>query len=186
MKAPVALSIVVVLLVAWAYNRLVRLRSRTSAAWSQVDVQLRRRHDLIPNLLTSVQAYMAHERTLLKQIAETRAQAAALQGDIGARARLESNLEALLVMLTATSQAVPQVGADVHARMLQEELSSSERRIAFARQHYNDCVMDYNSAIASFPTNIIAGLCAFRPAILFRNEEFGAEDTIHRTTVACN
>jgi LemA protein len=172
MTTPMVVLLVVVLFIAWIYNRLMRLRNRMRAAWSQIDVQLRRRQDLIPNLLASVQGFMAHERMLLQRIAETRAQAVSAGGDVARRVGIESNLDASLVSLVALVQAAPDIRADHNALMLQEELRSTESRIAFARQHYNECVADYNTAIACVPANVVSTICAFKPAIQFFTPDF--------------
>ena len=155
------------LYVAWTYNRLVVLRNRVANAWSQIDVQLRRRHDLIPNLVEAVKAYMAHERGVIEAVVEARRAAIAAGSDIAARASAENGLGRSLHSLIALAEAMPQLRASENMRDLQEELSSTENRVAFARQHYNDSVTQYNTAIASLPASLLAGLLGFGAKTLF-------------------
>jgi LemA protein len=155
------------LYVAWIYNRLVTLRNRTRNAWAQVDVQLRRRSDLVPNLVKCVKGYIAHEGNTLTTTLEFRRQAVAAASGIAARAAAETELGQSLRLLLAAAEAVPQIRAGENMLELQEELRATENRIAFARQHYNDSVMEYNAAVASVPTSLIAHLFAFAPAAMF-------------------
>ena len=161
----------VVLYAIWTYNGLVGQRNRVRNAWSQIDVQLRRRHELIPNLVESVKGYMAHERGVIDAITDARKQAIAAGGDIGARAAAENTLGRSLRSLFAIVEATPQLRASENMMALQEELSSTENRIAFARQHYNDSVMDYNTAIATVPANLVAGALAFKAETMFAADE---------------
>ena len=162
-------GIVVLLLLylVWLYNRLVALRNRVRNGWSQIDVQLRRRHELIPNLVESVKGYMAHESGIIDTIARARQQAIAAGGNIEARAAAEGALGRSLRSFIVQAEAIPQLRASENMLSLQEELSSTENRIAFARQYYNDSVMDYNTAIAVIPGNLVAGAFAFGAEILF-------------------
>ena len=155
------------LYLAWIYNRLVTLRNRTRNAWAQVDVQLRRRSDLIPNLVKCVKGYIAHEGNTLTAVIELRRQAVAAAANIAARAAAETELGQSLRLLLVAAEAVPQVRAGENMLELQEELRATENRIAFARQHYNDSVMEYNAAVGSAPTSVIARLFAFAPATMF-------------------
>lgn len=182
--AILVLPIVAILLiapVAWlvmAYNRLARLRVRCENAYSQIDVQLKRRFDLVPNLVEAVKGYMAHERQTLEAV--IRARAAAVDGlrgtagtsrggvaGIGALALASGQLDAALGRLFGVMERYPELKADQHALQLQEELVHTENRIAFARQGYNDSVQSLNSELAMFPTNLVAGLFAFRPMPMF-------------------
>jgi LemA protein len=166
------------------YNRLVALRQRFKNAFSQIDVQLKRRYDLIPNLVETVKAYLKHERETLEaviaarnqaQLAERRAAASpddssAMAGLVGA----EHALSGALGRLFALSEAYPDLKADQNMMRLQEELASTENRVAFARQAYNDAVMSYNTYRESFPQNQIAGVFGFKEAPPFEIE-LGAE-----------
>ena len=169
--------VVLVVFLATMYNRLVTLRQRTLNAFSQIDVQLKRRHDLIPNLVETVKGYMAHERQTLEAVAQARntavsasALAAANPRDAGAvtgAAASENALVAALGRFVAIAENYPQLKADQTAGRLMEELSSTENRVAFARQAYNDAVMRYNTSIQTFPNNLIAGPLGFAQATLF-------------------
>jgi LemA protein len=153
------------------YNRLVLQRNRVRNAWSQIDVQLRRRHDLVPNLVESVKGYMAHERGVLEAVVEGRRQAIAAGSDIAVRADAENALTRSLRSLFAVVEAMPQLRAGENMLSLQEELGSTENRIAFARQHYNDMVTEYNTALGAVPSNFIAGAASFRPETLYAVEQ---------------
>ena len=167
----VLLAVACVLYAVVIYNRLITERNRVRNAWSQIDVQLRRRHDLVPNLVDSVKGYMAHERGVIDAIVEARKQAMSAGPDIATRADAENALGRSLRSLFAVAEAIPQLRANENMLSLQEELGSTENRIAFARQHYNDSVMQYNTAIESVPSNIVAGAFGFRPETLFATEE---------------
>ena len=165
MTAMIIIALACVIYLLWAYNRLVVHRNRIRNAWAQIDVQLRRRSELVPNLVACVKGYIAHEREVLTSIAEIRRQTAIAGHNIAARARAESNLAQSLLAVTA--EAEPQLRADPNFLALAEELRSTENRIAFARQHYNDSVMRYNTAVASLPINVVARLFDFSPATMF-------------------
>jgi LemA protein len=161
--------IVVVIIVLWAigiYNRLVGLRNRTANGWRQIDVQLKRRHDLIPNLVNAVKGVMEFERDTLTQVVEARAKAATASGPADA-ARKEGDLSQALGRLFAVAENYPQLHANESVRMLQEELSSTENKIGFARQFYNDIATSYNIAQQTFPSNMVASSFGFKPAELF-------------------
>jgi LemA protein len=161
----------VLLYAVWTYNGLVTQRNRVRNAWAQIDVQLRRRHDLIPNLVESVKGYMTHERGVIDAIANARQQAIAAGSDVAARASAENALGRSLRVLNALVEAIPQLRASENMSQLQEELSSTENRIAFARQHYNDSVMNYNTGIATVPANLVASAFAFHAETSFAAEE---------------
>lgn len=160
-----------------AYNGLVSRRVRVQGAFAQIDVQLRRRHDLVPGLVATVKGYMAHERATLESVTAARAAAVQAQaraggspGDAAATAALagaEGVLQAALARLLVVMEAYPQLKADASALQLQEELVSTENRIGFARQAYNDAVMSYNTRLAVFPDLLVARLLSFPPAALF-------------------
>ena len=149
------------------YNQLVTLRNRVRNAWADIDVQLSRRHDLVPGLVETVKGYMAHERGTLENVTQARAQAMAAGGDIAARISAETMLTGVLGKLMMTAENYPELQASKNMQLLQEQLSSTENRIAFARQFYNESVMKLNTAIATFPRNLVAGLMGFSPAALF-------------------
>jgi LemA protein len=164
----VALGIVVLLalIVAGIYNGLVQKRVRTQESWSQIDVQLKRRYDLIPNLVETVKGYAAHERGTLEAVIQARNGAMAAQG-VAAKAEAENMLTGALRQLFAVAEAYPNLKANENFAQLQEELTGTENRISFARQHYNDTVAIYNTARQVFPSNIIAGMFNFAPAEFF-------------------
>ena len=179
---------IVVALVIWAimiYNALVALRNRYKNAFSQIDVQLKRRYDLIPNLVESVKGYLAHERNTLEAVIRARGdalgaakRAAAAPGDPGAMrglAQAEGALGGALGRLVAVFEQYPELRANQNVLALQEELSSTENKVAFARQAFNDSVMEYNTRRESFPDAVFAGMFAFQPAELLQATESGEE-----------
>ena len=154
------------------FNSLVALRMRVQNAWSDIDVQLKRRHDLIPNLVSAVQGYMAHERSTLQAVTEARTKAVASSGGtVADRTQAESALTGALSNLFAVAEQYPQLRAVESVQLLQEQLTSTENRIAFARQFYNDEVMKFNTAQATFPRNLFAGMLGFSPATMFAAQE---------------
>jgi len=164
------LLIVIVAIVAWAvyaYNRLVSLRNEVDNSWRQIDVQLKRRHDLIPNLIEAVKGYMQFERDTLTQVVEARAKAISAP-DQATRVAAENQLTAGLGRLMAVMENYPQLKADENVLKLQEELTTTENQIAYARQSYNDVVLDLNTRIQTFPTNLIAGNFGFKSAEYFK------------------
>jgi LemA protein len=154
----------------FTYNRLVRLRVRCENAWSQIDVQLRRRYDLIPNLVESVKGYAAHERELFEEVTAARSQAQAASG-VQAQAEAENQLTRSLSRLLAVAENYPDLKASQNFLALQEELTGTESRIAYARQFYNDTVQALNTLIQSFPSRIVAQLRRFAPREFFEVEE---------------
>jgi LemA protein len=159
--------------VASSFNRLVTLRYRMRDAWSQIDVQLQRRYDLIPNLVNAVKGYMDHERSTLESVTRAREQAMAAGSDINARAVAESALSFATSKLMGLVEAYPALRASENMLALQEELAFTENRIAFARQFYNDTVMEYNTARGTFPRNLLAGPFGFAPAQMFALDDPG-------------
>ena len=138
-----------------AYNRLVALRNRIENAWAQIDVQLKRRYDLIPNLVETVKGYATHEREVFERVTEARAKAIAA-GSVGQAAQAENMLSQALRSLFAVAEAYPELKANQNFLQLQEQLSDTESKIAFSRQFYNDTVLQYDTARETFPTNLIA------------------------------
>ena len=165
-----ALALVAVLLIAWIiglYNGLVRRRNQGDNAWGQIDVQLERRHDLIPNLVETVKGYAAHERSTLDAVVKAMAAAIGAQGP-AAQAAADNALTGALKSLFAVTEAYPQLKANASFRQLQEELTHTEDRAAYARQYYNDAVLSYNNAVHTVPSALIAGPFGFRPREYFR------------------
>jgi LemA protein len=162
---------VVVLVVAMflivVYNGLVGKRNQVRNAWGQIDVQLNRRHDLIPNLVNAVKGYMEHEQGILERVTELRSQAISAGGNVQERAAAENQLTGALRSLFAVAENYPQLRANENMLALQEELSSTENRIAFSRQHYNDSVMEYNAARETIPAVFVAGMLGFAQEPLF-------------------
>jgi LemA protein len=167
----IALVVLVLLYVIVTYNGLVRLRNRIQNAWAQIDVQLRRRYDLIPNLVETVKGYAAHEKSTFEAVTKARANAISAQGPVD-QARAENMISGALKSLFAVSEAYPDLKANQNFLSLQEELSGTEGRISYARQYYNDAVLRMNTKIQSFPSNILAGMFGFK-----EHEYFEADDT---------
>ena len=173
MKLLILLVVVVLLLLylATSYNRLVKLRNRIANAWAQIDVQLKRRYDLIPNLVETVKGYAKHERETFDAVTQARANAINAQG-VAAQAGAENMLTSTLKSLFAVAEAYPELKANQNFLALQEELTSTEGRIAYARQFYNDAVLQLNTKVQSFPSNVVANMFGFR-----EHEYFEADDT---------
>jgi LemA protein len=170
----IVLIVVVVLLLLYVivtYNGLVRLRNRIQNAWAQIDVQLRRRYDLIPNLVETVKGYATHEKGTFEAVTQARANAINAQGP-AAQAQAENMISGALKSLFAVTEAYPDLKANQNFLSLQEELSGTEGRISYARQYYNDAVLKLNTKIQSFPANILAGMFGFK-----EHEYFEADDT---------
>jgi LemA protein len=168
----IALGILVVLVLAgvWIYNRLVTLRTRVDNGWSQIDVQLRRRADLIPNLVETVKGYAAHERELFEQVTEARARSLGATG-VTDQADAENQVTAGLRQLLAVVENYPDLKANQSFLALQEELIGTESKIAYARQFYNDQVMRLNTLIQSFPSSIVARASGFEERLFFEIDE---------------
>ncbi|WP_345633031.1 LemA family protein [Rugosimonospora acidiphila] len=167
--------LVAVLLIVWgatSYNKLVRQRNQVDAAWAQIDVQLRRRYDLIPNLVETVKGYAAHERGTLDAVVQARNSAiAATTAEPAARAQVENALTQAVGRLFALAESYPTLKASANFLGLQTELGGTEDKIAYARQFYNSAVQTYNTSIQSIPTNVIAGIGGFRGRELFQAAE---------------
>ncbi len=152
------------------FNRLVGMRNGVRNGWSDIDVQLTRRHDLVPNLVETVRGYMTHERETLEAVTEARSQAMAAGADIATRAVAELALGGAVKNLFGVVERYPTLKASQNFLILQEQLTSTENRIAFARQHYNELVRRYNTSLAEFPRNLVAGMFGFSPAQMFAAE----------------
>ena len=159
-----------VLLIIGLYNGLIRLKNNIENAWAQIDVQLKRRADLIPNLVETVKGYVKHEKTVLENV--TNARTALLKATtIEGKAKAENQLAGTLKTLFAVSENYPQLKANENFLQLQEELSGTESKIAYARQHYNDMVMAFNTKIEVFPNNVFAKQLKFTKKTLFEAAE---------------
>ncbi len=161
----VIIGIVVILLIFLIanYNSLVRLRNQVKNAWAQIDVQLKRRYDLIPNLIETVRGYMKHERETLEAVTNARNLAQGMSGGgVGARSKAETELSGALGRLLAVVENYPDLKANQNFLALQEELTSTENKIGFSRQYYNDSVLRLNNKVQMFPSNIIAGMTGFK------------------------
>jgi LemA protein len=166
----VGLVVLVLLYAIYLFNRLVSLRNRVDNGWSQIDVQLRRRYDLIPNLVETVKGYAAHERELFEQVAAARSQAIGAS-TVGDQAQAENQLTTGLRRLMAVAENYPDLKASQNFLALQEELTGTESRIAYARQFYNDQVMLLNTRIQAVPSNIVAKVFGFTPREFFDIED---------------
>jgi len=170
----VVVLVVLVLLGVWAFNKLVRLRNRTDEAYAQIDVQLKRRYDLIPNLVETVKGYAAHERGTLQAVTDARAAAAGATG-VAATAEANNVLSQALGRLFAVAEAYPDLKANTTFLNLMEQLTTTENQLGFARQFYNDSVRALNTAIETFPTMFFAGM-----AKATRREYFQVDDAATR------
>jgi LemA protein len=166
----VVVAVLLLLYVILTYNGLVKLRNRIQNAWAQIDVQLRRRYDLIPNLVETVKGYAAHEKSTFDAVTQARANAINAQGP-AAQAQAENMISGALKSLFAVSEAYPDLKANQNFLSLQEELAGTEGRISYARQYYNDAVLRLNTKIQSFPSNILAGMFGFKEHEYFEADE---------------
>ncbi len=171
---PLIIIVVIIAVVAFwivgMYNSLIKLRNRVKNAWSQIDVQLKRRHDLIPNLVETAKGYMKHESETLEKVVQARNMAMSANS-VADTSAAENQLSQTLKSLFAVVESYPDLKANQNMIALQEELTSTENRIAFARQHYNDSTMTYNNSIQIFPKNIVAGMFNFVASDFFETEE---------------
>jgi LemA protein len=163
------IAVLLILSMIGIYNGLVNRKVETENSWSQIDVQLKRRYDLIPNLVETVKGYASHEKETLEKVVQARNMAMNARG-VGEVAQAENMLSGTLKSLFAVAEAYPDLKANQNFLGLQEELKATENRIGFARQHYNDVVGQYNSALQRFPGSIVAGAFGFKPAEFFRLE----------------
>jgi len=165
----IAILVALVLWVIAVYNRLITLKNRVENAWHQIDVQLQRRYDLIENLVNTVKGYAKHEKEVFEKIAEARAKAMGATSP-AEKAKAEGELTSTLKTLFAVAEAYPELKANENFLQLQEELTSTENKVAYARQAYNDTVYMFNKTIQVFPNNIIAGMLGFKPFEYFEAE----------------
>jgi LemA protein len=165
----VAVVALLLLYLAYRFNRLIRLRTRTQEAWSEIDVELKRRHDLIPNLVSTVQGYAAHERTVFENVTAARNQAVAASqtGNPAAMAGAEDALTGAVRQLYAVAENYPQLKAAELFLNLQEQLTTTEDKVEFSRRFYNGNVRDFNTALLTFPTNIYGSILGFKPFAFF-------------------
>ena len=161
-------AVVVVLLIIYIYNSLIKLRVRVKNAWSQIDVQLKRRYDLIPNLIKTVKGYMKHEKKTLENITKMRANL--VKGSMQDKAQASNMITDALKSIFAVAENYPDLKASENFKLLQEELSGTESKIAYARQFYNDSVMKYNEAIQVFPKNLFAKMFGFQKEEFFQTK----------------
>jgi LemA protein len=168
----VAIVVVLLLWLMITYNRLVRLRNETAQGFSGIDIQLKRRADLIPNLVESVKAYAAHEQGVFNEVAQARASTLSAQG-VGAAAEAAGRTGAALGKLFAVAEAYPQLRASENFQKLQDELTDTEDKIAAARRYYNTVVQQFNTGQQTFPASLVAGTFGFSPREFFRLEDDG-------------
>ena len=166
----IAVAVILVLFVVLTFNGFIRKRNRTQEAWSQIDVELKRRHDLIPNLVETVKGYAGHERATLDSVTEARTSAQQAK-TVEQQAAAESGLTAALGRLFAVAEAYPQLRATENFQQLQSELEETEDKIAVARQLYNDAVLSYDNTRETVPTSLVAGLIGFAPRPYFEIDE---------------
>jgi LemA protein len=166
----IAVLLLLALAVVVIYNRLVRLRNRCENSWAQVDVQLRRRYDLIPNLVEAVKGYASHERATFDEVTQARTAAQQAQG-VEEQAQAENVLTAALGRLFAVAEAYPELRATENFQQLQAQLAEVEQNIVISRQVYNDAVLSYENALETVPTNIVAGMFNFQPRAYFETED---------------
>jgi len=164
------LVILFVFILVGIYNRLVRLRKRCDNGWAQIDVQLKRRYDLIPNLVETAKGYLKHEREVLENVTKARQQAINASG-VADQAKAENFLSQTLRSLFAVVENYPDLKANENMKAVQEELVSTENKISYARQHYNDVVMSYNTTTETVPSNIVASMFNFRQREFFELED---------------
>lgn len=162
--------LILVFIVIGMYNRLVRLRNQVKNAWAQIDVQLKRRYDLIPNLIETVKGYMKHEKETLENVTRMRAQAMDASG-VADKAKAEGMLSSALGQFKIAVENYPDLKANQNFLALQEELTSTENKISFARQNYNDQVLFFNNKTEVFPSSIIAGMFGFSKEVFFEIED---------------
>jgi len=174
----IAVAAVAVVYAIAIFNRLVRTRQMANEAWSGIDVQLKRRSDLVPNLVDSVKGYAAHERSVLEEVTQLRGAARALpQGDVAARALAEGALSAALGKLFALAENYPDLKASANFLDLQKQLSDLENELQMARRYYNGAVRNQNVLVQSFPSNVLAGLFGFGPRDFFELSDAGDRET---------
>lgn len=172
----IGVAIIVILFVVAMYNRLVSLREQVRVAWAQIDVLLKRRHDLIPNLVNTVKGYAAHESQTLEAVVAARNAAVAGGGSIADRGKLEGALGGALRRLMVVAEAYPELRANANFSSLQNELANTENQISAHRQAYNGSVQKFNTTVMSFPTNLIAGMFGFSPQPFFELQDIAERE----------
>lgn len=164
----IGILVIFIIMVVSMYNSLVRLRNQMKNAWAQIDVQLKRRHDLIPNLMETAKGYMKHERETFEAVTKARNQAQkAIGTGVGAQSRAEGELSNVLSRLLVLVENYPDLKANQNFLALQEELASTENKISFSRRYYNDSVLRYNNRVQMFPANMMAGMMGFKAGEFF-------------------
>ncbi len=169
--AIIAIAAIIVIGIIAIFNSLIGLRNRVENAWSQIDVQLKRRTDLIPNLIETVKGYAKHEKDVFMQVTQARAAMIGAQS-VKAKAEADNMLTGALKSLFAVAEAYPELKANTNFLQLQEELSGTESKIAYARQFYNDSILEFNNTVQQFPSNVIAGMFGFA-----KKDFFGISET---------
>ena len=159
--------VIVVAAIVALYNALVRGKNMVEEAWSSIDVQLKRRHDLVPNLVSAVRQYASHEKNLFDEVSSARARSLSVQGDVAAHAKAENMLSGALGRLFAVAEAYPELKASENYRQLQQSLATLEDEIQMARRYYNGAAREQNDRVRQFPGNIVAGLFHFVPVTYF-------------------
>lgn len=172
-----AIIVVAIFAIIAMYNGLVQSKIKVDNAWSQIDVQLQRRFDLIPNFIETVKGYMSHEKETFEKIAELRTSWANAES-VGDKAKLDGELSTALKTIMAVSESYPELKANQNFSELSEELRNTENKISFSRQFYNDTVTTYNTKLEVFPSNIIAGMFSFKPRDLFKAESDEARKNV--------
>ena len=165
----IGIIVLIFLYIVFTFNSLIMLRNRVNNAWSQIDVQLKRRYDLIPNLINSVKGYMKHEKGVLTEVTKMSSQL--MSGSMSQKAKASDAITNALKTLFAVAENYPKLQASENFKMLQEELAGTESKIAYARQFYNDNVMILNNKIQQFPSNVIAGMLKFSEKEFFKSSE---------------
>lgn len=173
----IVILVVIIVAIIAMYNGLVQAKMKTENAWSQIEVQLQRRFDLIPNLVEAVKGYMQHESEVLTKVTELRTSWASAS-TVGEKAELDNQLSGTLKTIMAVTENYPDLKANQNFTQLQEELRSTENKISYSRQFYNDSVTMYNTKLQVFPTNIIAGMFNFTPADLFKTTSEEAKQNV--------
>lgn len=172
-----AVIVLLVLFLIMQYNRMIRLKNQVDEGWAQIDVQLKRRFDLIPNLVETVKGYAAHEKETFENVTKARAMVSQ-GGSVAEQAQAQNMLTGALKSLIAVSEAYPELKANQNFMALQEELTGTEGKISYARQYYNDTVMTFNALQQTFPTNLIAGMFGFKPRDYFKVDEAAAREPV--------
>ena len=166
----ILLAVIIIFLIV-VFNGLIVKRNRVNNAWSQIDVQLRKRADLVPNLVETVKGYATHEKSVFENVTKARSQAMQAGTDIKAKAQAENMLSGALKSLFAVAEAYPNLKANENFKLLQEQLDGIESKIAYARQFYNDSVLEFNNSMQTFPNNVVAGMFGFKAKDFFEVEE---------------